>query len=410
MVISGTSSGPCACCGGGGGGNCTLECQSIGGSANLCGIPEFIPSAVPKFYGNKNVTGLMSIGGGSSLTAPPCTSPTYPNSWSFNGAVSTNCSPGVAIVNLAFVPVGPGSSGGTTKYQASVTGTLGGSPMTGAVLQGFFHLWGDGDQHDVPDGTISTIFLTYALCTFGPTGTSPTLQTGGSPIPQNNDNWSIQIAYDLITSGCPQTTNTNNSQRFFNTSYTFPNNSGTTVYPNPLVDPPSYPSDLVIVTASSSSRSQLGKGICVATADYPTLGPYIIAEGTVTETLNNADSKTQAVARAVGSSPAWVSTGCAQATSFTTDPSYSNPDPSKFSFRKSQVRGFASGLTVGGQYRLTIGFYSRAVGTSNPFIFYALQQIDFVADNISDQTDWIDVPMVDGMEVEAKTCLNVRTG
>jgi hypothetical protein len=154
---------------------------------------------------------------------------------------------------------------------------------------------------------------------------------------------------------------------------------------------------LAVGTVAPTNRQTLGTNVCV-----DTVGDWSKANGTVTESLNDEDTEQDAIDRATAAA-AWVPCvgGCALpgCTSFET----LRGTGATFGF--GIVRTKAQWVAVlGANYKVTIRFASRVLGTGGPFLFFALTETVVTADTVNESTDWFDAPREAGLEIIVANC------
>lgn len=156
-----------------------------------------------------------------------------------------------------------------------------------------------------------------------------------------------------------------------------------------------------IPVVSQAERQTVGTAVCAFNSGT---GFYEKITGTVLESLSSEDTEQAAIDRALGPATPWLPciTGCALP-SCSAFISMRLPGQSVFGF--AVVRTKATWTAVIGQtYFVTIRYASRTLGSGGPFIFYALTEVAVLADAVSEETAWFDVPTEPGLEVIVANC------
>jgi len=161
--------------------------------------------------------------------------------------------------------------------------------------------------------------------------------------------------------------------------------------------PPDAYGALAPASAEPTTRLTEGTDACTDTGG----GVFKKASGTVSEELSNEDTEQDAIDRATAAA-AWApcaggcTVGC---TAFET----LRGTGAVFGFAIVRTRA-AWTAVIGANYKVTIRFASRVLGTGGPFLFYALTETVVTADAINELTGWFDVPREPGLEVIAANC------
>lgn len=125
--------------------------------------------------------------------------------------------------------------------------------------------------------------------------------------------------------------------------------------------------------------------------------------GVVEETLSDEDTEADAIAREVGAYEWGGVPVCLAAPAFITS---RGEGVFTFEFRIMQVRVRLIGLAAG-TYRVTIRYFRRVRGSSDPYAAFAIEVIDLGVDADPDQDDytpWVDVPNERGYETRPQVC------
>lgn len=144
-------------------------------------------------------------------------------------------------------------------------------------------------------------------------------------------------------------------------------------------------------------RTTSGKGDCQGG------GPYLKAEGDVTEQLTLEDTEEDAYNRSA-SALTWNTTGpCKDHTTYITERG-DILGPYGFGFRIAQVRAALANLTNGTSYTVTFRIWRRAFNSTSPYAPYLEMTVEFVASATTGYTEWQEVPVERGYETRVMSC------
>lgn len=144
------------------------------------------------------------------------------------------------------------------------------------------------------------------------------------------------------------------------------------------------------VAVDATSQVFVGTGSCVQTGGSSSS----LLTGTMTDTLSEEDTIGDAIARALGSM-GWSGSGCVSSIQ------NRNLGEACFGVTKARVQAIFRKLTIGQNYTGTIVFVGRVAGSADPWGPYGQQVISFTATATEETTAWVDVPLVNGMEIKA---------
>jgi hypothetical protein len=211
------------------------------------------------------------------------------------------------------------------------------------------------------------------------------IEVYGTLISLTEDSWDVVDEYTADT--CALTSDEGTSERLVDGSPT----SG------PFDQAPaSVYGGGVDVETTATERTITGKDQCLSDG----AGEFLQHNGTVTETLNAEDTEDDAEARAAAGE-SWDGTGadCSVRTAFRSQ----RTTGFTFGYRKTQVKVQWTAV-IGQSYNVKVRFARRVLGSSGPFLFYALDERTITADAVSESTDWIDIPNEAGWETLAANC------
>ncbi len=385
-----------ACCDCGGDGACAVECRSKAGSAELCGFAEFTdPSSPPKKYRKREIEGTMNL---QEYLNEDCGDPDCPGELSVNWAGNISLSPFDYTAQLSVVLLG--ISGGIATYQ--ISGLVGDSPndsgsthpLTGSHVRAGYPNGGGGFSYIGPGASATftvgvgveftiTVDFNYVFW-HGPSF----CMTAGTP-PAVQDVWDSVEETNAVT--C-DTSSENNSARFVAGLGQPP--------PFPCANPAACYGGGVTSSEEPTERSFSGIG-CLndgagGSTDY---------SGALFESLRDEDTEEDAIGRAI-LGQAWDGPGdCAVKTAFKTE---RGAGQFTFAFRKVQFRVIAGTterpLTIGHTYRATVRIAQRPLGVGGPFVGGAIEEITFIADELIETGEWIDLLPTAGIEKKVVGC------
>ena len=207
------------------------------------------------------------------------------------------------------------------------------------------------------------------------------------------DDWDFTGLYSPSGGSCPAPAETDNTARHSQSYGDCPLASGGTLQtPGPVE---SDYAGLASDVTTETTRNINGLGSCISVGG----GTYVKLTGSLSESLTQEDTSQDAIDR-VTPGLTWSGSGCVS--------SIQQPDATgTFGFMKSRVRATFRALTVGKDYAGYILFQQRSVGSADNWTTYGQQVIDFTAEGPTETTAWVDVPLVDGMEIRAATCYAV---
>ncbi|HYF07588.1 MAG TPA: hypothetical protein VD970_08200, partial [Acetobacteraceae bacterium] len=378
-------------------------------TAELCGYAEFAnPSTPPKKYRRKEVSGLMYSG---QWAAADNTCPSD-DAGGAEQPYATNFEDvgGGTPASLSFSASAADQGDGTYKLTISKDG----HPVQGQIWTRWFSgglVLGQGEA-SFQTGAISPLgpdltgfkYFDMGLQVFNGGGwifgtpVTHRMYVGERrPEHSHKDTWDQVVTHEA--DDCAQDEN-DSSVRLTKAAGKFPLDSGGTSssWSGFAAEPPAaYAGISEPGVVNPTKRETLGSTDCVLLED----GKYHKAQGTVTEELNDEDTDEDAEARAVvpleWSTPPGV---CGNHSAFRTT---RGAGAFAFTFRKGQCKvGWVAEIDAA--YKITVRFARRVLGSSGPFSFYSVQELTVVADLISEETDWIDVPNQAGWETVAANC------
>lgn len=383
---------------------CANECRSKAGFAQLCGeVENGTPSVPPKFYRRRRTTGGMDICHYPAVTDCSLSSPT-------NTTVSDSHTDGAhnASVNgqLAWTAYDAGS--GTWTARISVTAwsrDTGESQPTWAifVFVGGTNAYGPPEQGAnfadisglVPGATI--VFGTYLAFSTNPSDqTFTNVTVPGAPPSGVHDEYDDTLQHDPEDCSLSQV---DVSYRTIS-AVSCPVGGGE-IDPGGVAGIGGYGSDAPVSVISATKRRAVGTGSCVAASpdsDKTT--------GTVTEELSDEDTDEAAIQRASAAIAEWTPCGCLFCPAFATE---RGAGQDTLAYRRTQVRGLIGPNIMGYTYAITIGYFRRVLGSSGPWIFFAIDEPGPMTVTTEEQvailrTEWLDVPNEAGFETRAQTC------
>jgi hypothetical protein len=154
------------------------------------------------------------------------------------------------------------------------------------------------------------------------------------------------------------------------------------------------------IEVTPTDRTQTADAVCYVN----TMGRDVQITADVSETLSEEDTEAAAIERAVAEIDDWTGGECDLTPAFITQ---RLAGQTQFAFRQVQVRaqlGVPVNLEIGHDYRVTISFFNRAVGSGGDWVPAGSQELEITADEPVEYTPWIDVPQEVGMETAALTC------
>ncbi len=147
------------------------------------------------------------------------------------------------------------------------------------------------------------------------------------------------------------------------------------------------------VTSGETWRQTTGLGCVLGSGFGPT---SMSAEGSIMEQYSEVWTTEQDIEIAADPLP-WVA-GCETPVFIET-----HADGEEFDFTTGQTRfvaGTSSPLTIGTSYRVVVTFVRRVHGTSDSYVAFATQNINFVADVPVYTSDWIEIPNEEGYDTK----------
>ena len=154
----------------------------------------------------------------------------------------------------------------------------------------------------------------------------------------------------------------------------------------------------VTIAWTATSRILTGAVLCVyAPRSLGDPFPWVQCTGTVTETLSDEDTETDAMNRLF----------TPQVYSGASVTSVMQPRVAGqqcFLATKAQVRAVFNQVTPGESYNGEIYFMTRAAGTADDWTDYGTQTVSFTAVGPVETSPWVDVPLISGMGVIAASC------
>jgi hypothetical protein len=146
----------------------------------------------------------------------------------------------------------------------------------------------------------------------------------------------------------------------------------------------------VNITTYTNERTTAGNEGCPQTGTNP--ARYSKCTGTITEALPVQDTLDDAESRALAGISDWAVTpsGCIYHTAFRTAKSLQAGSPC-FSGRRGQTKGLFTAI-IGKNYNITINLVRRALGSSGPFAAFQQLTALVTADQVNEETEWLDVP------------------
>ena len=400
-TVTATASPPCTCCNITGGIICRVK---PGLTATLCGYREFYTDEIPednpqRRFRKKTYKTTRPFEYSVWPGVEDCAYPTCRTDWdgSFDGYIS-----GVPwAISVNGSATFTGISGGAAHYLVHCSGTFPGDPPSDLSTRvsigwdGGSATGSDGDTLSVPTEGLLNVSLGFLYVSWQ-TAITGCVQPSLSRPTINTDVWDWEGQYDKDSCDL---TETNNSLR----------NGETTIVPSD--DPPYYYSGhLTEITHTLYKIKWLGIGCLANGYGDSELWDSI---STITTELSDEDTKDDAIARAKAATEdpyEWGAPVDCDAghggTTFITD----NGDSDTFAFREGQVRGiFPYGYgTLDHTYKFTIKIYARDAGTGDPFVTFSVLEIVYHIPPDATaplQTDWVDMPMEPGKELQATSCI-----
>lgn len=395
---------------------CTLECRTRSGLATLCGWPAFT-GTLGRRYKTRTVSGAIVTCQYTEADCPdnPCAQG-YPHIYQLSGTSEETGPAGFQLIyswSVEFAPIALVSGNWTYKLiSAEVTrpAQFGGESGTVQLTQEQVS-WGS----TAVGGTISV-----APCGYGGASYAINLsakdpaEVGGNRVnisaseinlqaPPGDAPTSIVDQWDATcdyTPGLPGTcavTETDNSQTY--SSFGCAEHNA-----NPIgaLDGCGFDGEtenLELATETATQRTWQGPGDCVAIE-----GGSLKVSGDVAEELSAEDTIDDAIGREIPA--AWSAAGsCLNATAYATAAA-SNGD---FTYQEAQVRAKLNAPSPSTTYQVTIRYWERPEGSSEPFLYLGRTDVLEVTTDADPETeewtDWTDLPIEQGVEIRAGQCL-----
>jgi len=397
---------------------CTLECRSITGTAELCGFPEFVPSTPPRRFRRKELSGgfVRCYFYPRNGECPDPGSGLYPRTESVV-SVSSETTTWLDLVQLVFISATathqtwqavisygiarPPRVAGVCLLEGRVNFSLGGSTTL------FEKVWSTTVEGLNDTGTQTLIFTTNSttvrLYTTACGTGSPNAQSkfvALSPyFAPHSERHTFAGACQIHAETCDQV----------ETAEVTIARKADVMDCNPPTGGMSGPAceitsgfDGLIAESTATSRQFQPDGECHVYDGYG----WKYTEADASEELSDEDTEADAIARAMlGIS--WPENGvaCANLYTFT---SQRGEDDVEFTWRRVQVRVEIRDPQPSAFYRVTVGFVERPATAGGPFLFLGRQvEVTVQADTDPETvefTDWIDVPIEEGMQIRAGSC------
>lgn len=388
---------------------CARVCRSKSGTAELCGREEFTdPSEPPKKYHKRE---LKSEGGRfvvCSIPFPDCELSDCQGSvrLEFSGTIS-----GSPTITASGTFRLLGVTAGMATYRAEdLSGVEAPASPIGVRLRfeisAVEHLLNEGDEVDVPEGTEFDVCLQVNYIAWS--NAQCLCVVAGKPLERRTaDDWDLVqeyapaacVAVPPADATCPMSETDLSTRRSKVGSGCADDGTGE-IDALPSPDPAVAYAGGVNVDEGKTLRTYEGLG-CIDQGDGTTIN-YL---GRITDTLSVEDTEEAAEAR-VTACMEWLGGSCGDHTAFRTTRGTAEFG---FGFRAAQVQvtagSVAKPLIIGHDYRVTLRYGRRVLGSGGAYVFHAAEEIEFTADTApTDTTAWIDIPNEAGWETAVIGC------